>query len=298
VIDYGNARVAAMRSRLLDRTALARLAESGSPAVLLNSLERVEDWAPILRTVSALGAEPAAVVDAAIERHRSARLGALPRFYGPPVRALVAALVVPLDLERVVALVRRRRAGASPDELGSTIVGGALLSPADLGRLARAPTLGDLGAILAVLGLVDHAAVGELRVAADPLVPPERWESALQDAIDRTRAAWAAGRGSDAAVVREALADERRARDAAVAELADGDSAGAATLDRGSALARLDGLAHVARRDPLGIGPVAGYVAAVEAGAIRLRAILAGLVGGWSRESVGSYLATGFVGGG
>jgi vacuolar-type H+-ATPase subunit C/Vma6 len=69
-------------------------------------------------------------------------------------------------------------------------------------------------------------------------------------------------------------------------------------LDRGAALARLDGLARIARRDPLGIGPVAGYVAALEAGAIRLRAILAGLVGGWSRESVGSYLATGVGGGG
>jgi vacuolar-type H+-ATPase subunit C/Vma6 len=298
MIDYGNARVAAMRSRLLDRTALARLAEAGSPATLLGSLEREEDWAPVLRMVSALAAEPAAVVDAAIERHRSARLGALPRFYEPPFRALVTALVVPLDVERIVALVRRRRAGAGPDELGATIVGGALLGPADLGRLARAATLGDLGTILLALGLVDRDAVRTLRAAADPSAPPERWESALVGAIDRTRTTWAAGRGADATAVRWVLADERRARDAAAASLADGDSAGAAMLDRGAALARLDGLARIARRDPLGIGPVAGYVAALEAGAIRLRAILAGLVGGWSRESVGSYLATGVGGGG
>jgi hypothetical protein len=289
MIDYGNARVAAMRSRL---------AEAGSPATLLGSLEREEDWAPVLRMVSALAAEPAAVVDAAIERHRSARLGALPRFYEPPFRALVAALVVPLDVERIVALVRRRRAGAGPDQLGATVVGGALLSPVELGRLVRAPTLGDFGPILLSLSLIDTDAVRELRSATDPSAARERWEAALAAAIDRTRRGWAAGRGADAAAVRSVLADERQARDAAAATLAGGDSAGAAMIERGAALARLDGLTRIARRDPLGIGPVAGYVAALEAGAIRLRAILAGLVGGWSRESVGSYLATGPIAGG
>jgi vacuolar-type H+-ATPase subunit C/Vma6 len=298
VIEYGNVRVAAMRSRLLGRVALARLAEAGSAAALVGALEREPDWGPILRAVAALGSDPVAQLDAAIERHRSARLGALATFYTPPIRDLVAALVVPLDLERIVALTRRRRAGAGPDELGATIVGGAILDQAELGRLVRAPDLDRLAIELVRIGLIAPDDLAELRAASAPGEPPERWETALREAIEHRRDAWAAGRGAAARAVRTIIADERRARAEVAAEIADGDAAVAASLDRSTTLTRLDALARVARRDPLGIGVPTGYIAAVEAGAIRLRAILTGIAAGWSREAIGSFLATGPVGGG
>ena len=42
-----------------------------------------------------------------------------------------------LDLERLVALFRRRRAGGSAETIGGTLIGGAILGPAELGRIAR-----------------------------------------------------------------------------------------------------------------------------------------------------------------
>jgi vacuolar-type H+-ATPase subunit C/Vma6 len=293
MIDYGNARVAAMRSRLLSGADLRRLGEAGSPAALAGLLEHHDDWRPIFRTVAPIGADPLAVVEAAIERHRSARLGALPRFYEPPHRGLVAAVVASLDLERVVALVRRRRVGAAPDELGTTLIAGALLGQSELGLLARAPNLAELARALARFGLVDRTDLPEILAAANPARPPERFEAAIADAFDRARDRWVAGPGDDAAFVRSVLSGERRGRAAAAAELRATGAASAALLERGATLARLDALARTGRRDPLGIGPVVGYAAAVEAGAIRLRAILARVAGGWSEQRLGSYLALG-----
>lgn len=297
MIDYGNARVAAMRSRLLTIADLRRLGEAGSPAALAGLLERHEDWRPVLRAVAPIGADPVAVVEAAIERHRAARLGALPRFYEPARRGLVAALVASLDLERVIALIRRRRAGATPDELGTTLIAGALLGQPELGLLARAASLAELARGLARVGLVDRTDLAGLLAAADPARPPEEFEPALAAAVDRTRDRWIAGPGRDAAVVRAVLLDERRVRAAASAELVAAGPASAALLERDATLARLDALARTGRRDPLGIGPVVGYAAAVDAGAIRLRAILARVAGGWTEQLVGSYLPLGSAGG-
>lgn len=297
MIDYGNARVAAMRSRLLTAADLRRLGEAGSAAALAGLLERHDDWRAVLRAVAPIGADPVAVVEAAIERHRSARLGALPRFYEPAGRGPVAALVASLDLERVIALIRRRRAGATPDELGATLIAGALLGQPELGLLARAASLAELARGLARFGLIDRTDLVALLAAADPARPPERFEAAIADAVDRTRNWWVAGPRRDAAVVRAVLLAERRVRASASAELSASGPAAAALLERDATLARLDALARTGRRDPLGIGPVVGYAAAVDAGAIRLRAILARVAGGWSEQLVGSYLAPGGAGG-
>ena len=55
----------------------------------------------------------------------------------------------------------------------------------------------------------------------------------------------------------------------------------ATIAERALTLERLDDEARFGRRDPLGVGTVIGYVAAVEAQAIRLRAILARVRAGW-----------------
>ena len=64
----------------------------------------------------------------------------------------------------------------------------------------------------------------------------------------------------------------------------------AALAERALTLERLDGQARSGRRDPLGIGTVVGYVAAVEAQAIRLRAILARVRAGWPAAFTAPYL--------
>jgi vacuolar-type H+-ATPase subunit C/Vma6 len=293
MVDYGNARIAVLRARLLDGPALHRLAESGSTAAFLALLERSDDWAPILREVAPLGGDPALAAEAAIERHRSERLGALPGWYDAPARGLVEALVMSLDAERALAILRRRRAGESPESIGTTIVGGALLGPAELGRIARAPGVASAIGLLIRFGLIGVEEGPALVAPAAPDGPAERFERAFAAAVDRTRLARAWGRGPDAALVRAVLAEEGRNREVAAREMTDTGPATAALVERTAELERLDRRARRARRDPLGIGVVAAYVAAVEAQAVRLRAALARVRAGWTPELVGSYLAVG-----
>ncbi len=290
--DYGNARVAAMRSRLLDLAAIRRLSEADSASAFLGLLERSADWRPIVRETSALGVDPAASVEGSIERHRAARLGALPRFYPEPARRLVAALVVPLDHERLVAIVRRRWAGESPERIGSTIVAGALLDALALGEIARTSGFSGLLREVVVRGLLRRTDAP--LIAARAGAPDRRLlEEFLLAGLDRARTDLATGRGDDAARVRQMLARERADRRTAARELREAGPSAAALVERTLVLDRLDELAAVGRRDPLGIGAVAGYVAAVEAEAIRVRAALARVISGWSPELAGAWLGSG-----
>jgi len=288
--DYGNARVAALRGRLLAPAELRRLAEADSAAAFLALLERAEDWRPILREVAPLVVEPQGAVEASIERHRSARLGALVRFYPPPARELVEALVLPLDRERVIALVRRRLAGEAPETIGATIVGGALLDATALGALARSPTLAGLLRALGRAGLVPRSEAVSIARDLDHGLGRPALEARLVELFDHGREVRAVGRDPNAGTVRAILARERAERRAVADELLAEGPGAAALLERALTLARLDKLARSGRRDPLGIGSVAGYVAAVEAQAIRLRASLARVVAGWGHELVGFYL--------
>jgi vacuolar-type H+-ATPase subunit C/Vma6 len=288
--EYGNARIAALRGRLLDGPSLRRLLEAGSAAELLVLLERAEDWRPILREVAPLAADPQSALEVSVERHRSARLGALPRWYPPPVRGLVEALVLPLDAQRVVALLRRRRAGETPEAVGATIIGGALLGTAQLGAVGRAPTFAEALHRLARSGVLPADAAGSFPGAEGAGGAWEPVEAGLMAAFDRARLARAAGRGGDAARVRAIIAAERADREAVAGELHGEGASAAAHMERATTLARLDRLAAAGPRDPLGIGAVAGYVAAVEAQAIRLRAILARVAAGWSGQLVGTYM--------
>jgi vacuolar-type H+-ATPase subunit C/Vma6 len=289
--EYGNARIAALRGRLLDGLTLRRLEDADSAAAFLALLERAEDWRSSLREVAPLAADAQGALEASIERHRSARLGALPGWYQAPARSLVETLVIPLDVERVLALLRRRRAGETPEAIGATIVGGALLGPVQLGLLARAPALEAFLGLLVRTGLVLPTDRSSLEEVVRGAAPPERLEAVLVDAFDRARRARAEGRGPEAMMVRAVLDQERRDRQAVAAELAQNGASAAALVERTATLARLDDLARDGRRDPLGIGAVAGYVAAVEAQAIRLRAVMARVMAGWSGELVGAYLS-------
>jgi vacuolar-type H+-ATPase subunit C/Vma6 len=289
--DYGNARIGALRSRLFDAAALRRFADAGSPGAFVGLLERSDDWRPILRETAPLAPDPQAAVEASIERHRSARLGALPPMYPSPAHELVAALVVRLDHERILSIVRRRLAGETPDAIGATIVGGALLDAAALGAIARSPSLAALVHSLERAELIRRSDAASIAAAVRSGIGQRELEERLVGAFDSSRAAWVGGRGPDARAARAILARERRDRTAVHEELTTGGPSAAALVERILALARLDELAHAGRRDPLGIGSVAGYVASVEAQAIRLRASLARVVAGWGHDLVGAYLA-------
>lgn len=289
--DYGNARLASMRGRLLDRSTIARLGESATPSAMVAQLERVEDWAPILRLVAPLGTDATVALEAAIEFHRSARWGALPRFYEDGDRRLVEALVMPLDTERALAVMRRRRAGEPADQIATTVIPGALLNAHSLALVARAP--GPAAALYPLVDadVLDRGDAGLIAAAETQGTRSADLEAMLQAAIERSRWARTNGRGPDAAAVRRLLDHERADREAVVIELSEAGPGFATLLDRSTKLARLDALAAGGRRDLLGIGAVAGFVAAVEAQAIRLRAMVARVRAHWSAEDAAPYLA-------
>lgn len=293
--DYGNARIAALRAGLIDDSTLRRLAGSDLPAAFLAQLERMDDWRTIVQDVTSVGADPAIVAETAIERHRTVRLGRLRRWYPPPVRSLVESLTVSLDLERLVALLRRRRAGGAAEAIGWTLIGGAMLGQAELGRIARSTGMAGALALVARYDLIDPADVAALAASGDFAAGARaegwpRFEASLTASVERHRDARLAGRGTDVDLVRQALQREAADRQAVLRELAEGGTAVAALADRALTLERLDDQARSGHRDPLGIGTVIGYDAAVEAQAIRLRAITARVRAGWPVTFTAPYL--------
>ena len=298
MLDYGNARVAARRADLLGPAALRELANVRSPEELADRLARVRGWESCVASSAQAGqregpTDAAGVVLAAIELHRSTSLSVLTRWYEPPARDLVEALVLPLDLERVVALLRLRVAGVDADTATTRVAPGALLDRRRLVELARAGIPADALGLLGRGGLLTRATATRLAALADGRAPWGVVEEALVAAWSAAREARTVGRGAEGAWVRDLLTEERTAARTVATELAEHGPEGAATLERRLTLARLDLLAGRARHDPLGIGVVAGYVAAVEAQAIRLRAVLSHVSGRWSRARAMAYLSGG-----
>jgi vacuolar-type H+-ATPase subunit C/Vma6 len=288
--DYGNARIAARRSRLLDATAERRLFEAGSPAALLALLGGHDDWRPVVSDVVALSADPAAAVDAAVERFRSRRLSVLRTWYPEPARRLVDALVLPLDVERLFAVLRRRWGGEPAEAIGAAVAPGALLGTTAIGRMARAPSVEATLLVAAHGGVLDAQAARSIgRHAAAGMAAPTL-EASVLAATDARRVELTRGRRPDARAVRSLVEGEMASRAEVAAVLAESGVTGASAVERTLVLGRLDRLAAIGRRDRLGIGAVAGYVGAVEAAAMRIRAILAGVAGGWSWTRLGEYL--------
>jgi vacuolar-type H+-ATPase subunit C/Vma6 len=288
--DYGNARVAARRGRLLGDEAVARLADSGSAAAAAAQLERVVEWRSPIEQARQVSGDAASALALAIEIHRSSEIARLRNWYdGQPAR-LVEALVMPLDHERVTAILRRRRAGEPAEAILPTIVRGALLSSAELAHVARAATAAAAMPLLVRFGLLLPADASQLLNLAEE-AGSTRLEGALLAAWDRARDERAASRGIDARRVATLLAEERADRLAVRDALEFGGAASAALVERATVLARAEVRARRARRDLHGIGAVAGFIAAVDAEAVRLRVVLARLAGGWSRGMARSFLA-------
>lgn len=267
--DYGNARVSALRGRLLDAAVLRRVSVAPSAHAILEILGGQEDWRAIVREAVASERETAAAARVAVERHIGVRLGRLPTFFPPPARELVEALVLPLDRDRVLDLVRRRRAGDSVVSMEASIVPGALLGTADLVALARTESLATFARGLVPLGML--LAVDALRLADLPPDPPaETVDTLLRAGIETAREARITGRDRESGRVR-AIVESERADLEAVAHATAIRSPQAALIARAAILARLDRLAREGSADPTGVGTVAGHVAGLEAETLRLR---------------------------
>ncbi len=282
--DYGNARVGALRSRLLTDVQLRRLGDAGSPEAVVSFLASHDDWRAFVApsTGEPQGAESGGrlLLDDAVEHHRSARLGMLLRWYEPPARSLVEAVVMPLDLERVLALLRRRRRTATGEgRPGGRIVPGALLSTRALDQLASAATDADMLRDLGRFGVIARRDALALAGRASGATPPEDLEARLCDAWTRARRARAPGDGDQDVLLRQEIDREEADRATVRAALASGGADEAWRAERRVVLDRRARLNRRARRDPLGIAPLLGYRAALELQAFQLRAAAAVMPG-------------------
>jgi hypothetical protein len=201
----------------------------------------------------------------------------------------VEALVLPLDRQRVVEIARRQGAGEAAERIVEAVGRGAVLDGAALGALARAADERSVARALAELGLFTRS---EARTLAARWHGPDRreLESGIEEAFDAARRRRTVRGGRDGAAIGRLLDAERAERAAVLTELRLNGPEAAADLEREVHLRRLDALAGRGRRDPLGIGVAIGYVAAVDAEAVRLRAALAAVSRGWSPDRLGAWL--------
>jgi hypothetical protein len=93
--DYGNARLAGLRGRLVDFACLRRLGQAAGPGEFVALLGQEPDWRSIGSSPGERGRDGRAAAEDLIERWRATRQRGLLRYYEPPIRRLVEALVMP-----------------------------------------------------------------------------------------------------------------------------------------------------------------------------------------------------------
>jgi V/A-type H+-transporting ATPase subunit C len=134
--DYGNARLRAMKSRLLSRPEMEALAQAGSPQALINALTkttyRKAIEAALVRTsgidcvAKALGQD---LVDT---------LGKVRKFYSGREGDLVAIALRAYDVHNLKTILRGLSKQATPNEITAALLPVGELTPGLLTRLARA----------------------------------------------------------------------------------------------------------------------------------------------------------------
>ncbi|MCC7448708.1 MAG: V-type ATPase subunit [Anaerolineae bacterium] len=135
--DYGNARLHAMRARLLSWAAMEALAET-SPipaliAALLKTPYRTSVETALTHTTGMASVTEALHLDL-IEQVRNVR-----RFYGGEAQEQVALVLRRYDVHNLKAILRGNSKGAPSDEISNALLPLGDLTDAVLDRLAQAP---------------------------------------------------------------------------------------------------------------------------------------------------------------
>jgi vacuolar-type H+-ATPase subunit C/Vma6 len=150
--DYGNARLRAMRARLLPFSLLIALAGSGpgpaGVAALLNALTR-SVYRPAVEA-ALLHYRGVEAVNRAVEQEFAQTVGRVHTFFGDAKPAEVAGWVFTrYDVDNLKAVLRGLRQQATAEEIMAAVVPAGHLSLADWNELARASDGGQLIDLLA-----------------------------------------------------------------------------------------------------------------------------------------------------
>jgi len=191
--DYGNARVRAMWSRLLDRAAFDRMLGRSVGEVLdvLGSGEYAQD------VRHALGrARDAAAIHLAVSRNLGRTLHAVRGFYGGDAGRAVGLLLGRWDAANVVTLLRAQAVEADVDDAVSMIVPAGALDEAAAREIAEQPGLraavglmtmwavpDEQTARAAVQALPGYESTGDLAVLEEQVLLA--WATEMDDALGR-----------------------------------------------------------------------------------------------------------------
>jgi len=206
VYEYGNARVRAMKGRLLSRRALEGLVERYDVNQVVSALAQT-DYAP---DISAALAKRGGVecVEEALRLNLARTTRALLRFYQGEARELVELLVERYDLFNLLTILRGRVARASPEEIAEALLPGGRLGEPVLVELARQADVRQVVDLLATWRIAyarpltaamrEYSQSGDLAVLEVALL-----KYAYGQAIDRLSRG-----GRNVQVVRRAFGDE------------------------------------------------------------------------------------------
>jgi len=205
VYEYGNARVRAMRSRLLSRHAIESMIARKDLAYVISTLSQ-SDYAPDVAEALLRYSGPECVEEAArLSVIRAAR--AIRSFYEPPASDLVAVLLGRYDRHNLVACLRGVAARASVEETAGALFPAGVIREPLLLELAAQPDLRRAVDLMATWRLPYASAVSTAlwRHGTDSTAPIERaiWQASVKASLDTLR-----GRGANVALVRELVERE------------------------------------------------------------------------------------------
>jgi len=201
--EYGNARLRAMKSRLLSEADYRVLARSESLDDLIGALTRTAYRRAVEAALVRVG-EPEAI-SYALSQDLIATARRIRAFYEPPAQHMLATILRSYDVHNLKTILRGVERGAAPDEIRALLLPIGDLTEALLDDLLQMPSLRAVIDRIATLRLPQAAALTAARagrtdaILSDLELALERWyfETAMRQAQ--------AGRG-EAASLREALA--------------------------------------------------------------------------------------------
>jgi V/A-type H+/Na+-transporting ATPase subunit C len=174
--DYGNARLRAMKSRLLSRRELEALAETGTLRGMITALTKTAYRKPVeVALVHAIGME---CINEALREDLGDTLGKARRFYQEGAGEIVAVVLWAYDVLNLKAILRGLARNAPTEDILAALVPVGTLDFTILAELARAQSVRAAINMLASLGSPFARPLMKLRVEL-PGADASRMELAL-----------------------------------------------------------------------------------------------------------------------
>jgi V/A-type H+-transporting ATPase subunit C len=135
--DYGNARLRAMKARLLSRVEVEALAEMSSLQALTNKLVKTAYRRSVESALMRVGGM--ACITEALSRDLAETLGKMRSFYGGRAGEQIAVMLRAYDVHNLKTILRGLSKNALPEEMNASLLPVGELTAGLLAQLARVP---------------------------------------------------------------------------------------------------------------------------------------------------------------